>query len=282
MAGKCDKCLNNLEIGIYQYIDNSYCITDLNNTIIRELFYDKDITGIDLTSKFNIKYCTGCNNFFNYPIEYKEINKNTEVLKPEPPVCSICQTINDINTINCVNCNGEMVEPSENKIQDNIIYKFVINDLNDIIEYYQNFLNDNIIHNFNNIQCRKCKNSMRKGYFKIIDNEDISIENFNRVIQLCNDETGDIIKELDDNNISINFKLKDLTTEISKKIIYCDSCYYSIMNNLKEIEVELEENVETVSWEFEETLYPLVCSNCFKINDVGITVCEDCGDNDLQ
>ena len=70
MSGKCDNCLNNLNIGLYQYINNSYCITDINDNIIRVVHDIPGITGEETIIKDNIKYFTNieCNKFFKQSI----------------------------------------------------------------------------------------------------------------------------------------------------------------------------------------------------------------------
>tara|TARA_Y100000996_G_scaffold414647_1_gene406165 strand:- start:2685 stop:3557 length:873 start_codon:yes stop_codon:yes gene_type:complete len=282
MPGKCDKCLNNLEIGLYQYINDSYCITTTNNDIVRSVFQDPDITNTG--TKDNIKYCTNtdCNNYFNYPIAYKDINNNNKsiVKKETPPVCSGCFIINDVGATECTNC-GISIVPEEEDISISVInkeYRFTINDLDETINFYQNFICDNIIHNFTNIECKHCKTILKKGYIRI--NEIVDTENniFNETIYICEEDTDDIVKTLKLEDINFNFKFKALTSRISKNLLYCSSCFYGIFNNLKDMDVNLQEenDVVTVGWEEEVKVYPLVCSECLLINEPGINVCVHC------
>ena len=261
MSGKCDNCLNNLNIGLYQYINNSYCITDINDNIIRVVHDIPGITGEETIIKDNIKYCTNieCNKFFTYPIDYKYIDSDNkeetnELIKFPPRPCSDCFILSDAGWDGgCKECGGDLTPEMEMKPEPQNFY-FITNEQNYIIKYYQNFLNDNIIHNFTNINCKYCKNRMEKGYIRIKKDEQAENGYLTIDFLICNEDTDEVIKEVNINNINFNPKLNinDLTSSISRKLLYCNNCFYGIFNNLQDMDMKIkvyEISTFTEEWE---------------------------------
>ena len=105
-------------------------------------------------------------------------------------------------------------------VYDNTIDKFKTDD-SEIIEYYDNFLEDNIIYDFTSLPCEHCSDILKKAYF-LIDNNTKKIY----------DENDNLLKINELNEAHIDGILLKTTSDISKKILYCESCNFIIFNNL--------------------------------------------------
>lgn len=113
---------------------------------------------------------------------------------------------------------------------------------NDNIIYYDNFLKDNVIHNFSNITCKYCNNTLQQGNFTMqIISE--TTENFNNFcwpidfiqnVNIYNESSSSLIKTITPSSYNDYVNLQKFTTSIGKKIIYCSSCNFFISNSLEE------------------------------------------------
>jgi hypothetical protein len=134
----------------------------------------------------------------------------------------------------CKTCNKIFRFPDT---EENCIFKCGDNQF----ESFENNLNDNIIHQFTNITCKYCNtNILEKGYFTNTEMEQTE-ENllkyaypidFTNTIHIYNEDTNTKIKDITIGLIEIN---PIPETDIGKKILYCPSCNFFIMNNLQEI-----------------------------------------------
>jgi len=134
----------------------------------------------------------------------------------------------------CKTCNKIFRFPDT---EENYIFK-----CGDIqFESFENNLNDNIIHQFTNMTCKYCNtNTLQKGYFmntEMIQNEENLLQysyptDFTNTIHIYNEENNNKIKDITINLTEIN---PIPNTDIGKKILYCMSCNFFIMNNLQEI-----------------------------------------------
>ena len=111
-------------------------------------------------------------------------------------------------------------------VYDTTVNKFKTEN-GEIIEYYDNFLEDNIIHTFTNITCEHCYDIFKKIYF-IIETSTIKIDSF--CIKIY-DENNNLLK-INDIETSMEDFFRKLTSNISKKILYCEGCNCIIFNNL--------------------------------------------------
>ena len=107
-------------------------------------------------------------------------------------------------------------------VYDKTVNKFKTEN-GEIIEYYDNFLEDNIIHTFTNITCEHCSDILNKAYF-LIDNNTIKIY----------DENDNLLKitDIESEMKTMEDFFSKLTSDISKKILYCEGCNCIIFNNL--------------------------------------------------
>jgi hypothetical protein len=134
----------------------------------------------------------------------------------------------------CKTCNKLFRFPDT---EENYIFKCGDNQF----ESFENNLNDNIIHQFTNMTCKYCNtNILEKGYFTNTEMEQTE-ENllkyaypidFTNTIHIYNEDTNTKIKDITIGLIEIN---PIPETDIGKKILYCPSCNFFIMNNLQEI-----------------------------------------------
>jgi hypothetical protein len=141
-----------------------------------------------------------------------------------------------VNCVYCQTCNEIVQYPTT---YDNVNYEFKNGDLT--MRDYYDYLNKNIIHQFTNITCRNCNNTLQRGKFtntvmsQTTDNLlNYSYPNdFTNTIHIANETTGTHVKDID-----IKYPEIDPIpeTDIGKKIIYCPNCNFFIMNNLKEID----------------------------------------------
>ena len=170
----CDEnCMGNCTIEGYNKCSlNCYEITDLNDNIIKTITHDLPPEWDEMNQKNRIKYCNCCLNFINMPTVY-----------------------------------------------DTTINKFKTDD-GEILEYYDNFIEDNIIYDFTSLPCEHCSDILKKAYF-IVENNTIKIY----------DENNNLLKINDIETLVITFNSK-LISDISKKILYCESCNFIIFNNL--------------------------------------------------
>ncbi len=191
--------------------------------------------------------CVNCDcsiQLCNYKCEtsgYNIYNEKNEFIKKQYD-CDIDPSDIEINTITnieyCPMCNINIEYPDS---YDNIDKLFKNND--QPIHYYENFLKRNIIHNFNNIHCDNCSNTMNNGTFTIEVLEETQ-ENLNN-LSMPNDFIKDIM--VYDTNHTFIYSIEPVdydeykelitfTTDISKNILYCSNCNHIILNNLKKIQ----------------------------------------------
>lgn len=134
----------------------------------------------------------------------------------------------------CQKCNNLNEYPNT---YDNSQKKFLNN--NNEMLYYSNFLKNNIIHNFNSIECDHCSSILNKGKFTIENVENFDNSSFPndyiKNIKLFNLE-GSFVKEFEPNDYQEYRSLTDeYTTDISKNVLYCNTCNFVILNSLRKI-----------------------------------------------
>jgi len=135
----------------------------------------------------------------------------------------------------CPMCNTLNEYPNS---YDNSQKKFLNNNIEML--YYSNFLKNNIIHNFNSIECDHCSSILNKGKFTIENvpenSENLSMPNdFIKNIKLFNLEDS-FVKEFEPNDYQEYRSLSDeYTTNISKNVLYCNTCNFVILNSLRKI-----------------------------------------------
>jgi len=139
----------------------------------------------------------------------------------------------EVKDIYCTTCNKPVYYPTnyENNFKNNDI----------IIKIFPHYKTKNIIHQFTNMTCKYCNtNILEKGYFTNTEMEQTE-ENllkyaypidFTNTIHIYNEETNTKIKDI---TIMLNEINPIPETDIGKKILYCPSCNFFIMNNLQEI-----------------------------------------------
>ena len=125
--------------------------------------------------------------------------------------------INHNTRVKCCNCCLNFINMPT--VYDTTINKFKTDD-GEILEYYDNFLEDNIIYDFTSLPCEHCSDILKKAYF-IVENNTIKIY----------DENNNLLK-INDIETSMEDFFSKLTSDISKKILYCESCNFIIFNNL--------------------------------------------------
>lgn len=199
MGENCNCCNCNCETQICKYKCelNAYNLYDENGVYIKKLYDNTNDNTNDDPELDNVS-----------DVEY----------------CQMCNTINEY--------------PNN---YDNRQKKF-FNNTNEML-YYSNFLKNNIIHNFNSIECEHCTSILNKGKFTI-ENVAENEENFNnlsfpndfiRNIKLFNLE-GSFVKEFEPNDYQEYRGLSDeYNTDISKNVLYCESCNFLILNSLRKI-----------------------------------------------
>ena len=121
---------------------------------------------------------------------------------------------------------------------------------NNPINYYDNFLEDNIIHNFENVQCKNCTQTLLKGFYthEIITEKDIIDYNLSipnsvvKDIQIYSQDLDGLenkedyyIKNLHFGIYEDYFKTHKMTSYNGKSILYCPSCNYGILNSLETV-----------------------------------------------
>ena len=111
------------------------------------------------------------------------------------------------------------------------------------IDYYSNFKGNNIIHGFT-VQCEHCSGTMNKGYFtmEIIEETEENLKKYsmpNDFIQELKiyNENQELVQSFVPNDYDEYVELQELSTEKSRKILYCSTCKFIILNNLKKIKV---------------------------------------------
>ena len=134
----------------------------------------------------------------------------------------------------CKTCNKIFRFPDT---EENYIFKCGDN----VFESFENSDNDNIIHQFTNMTCKYCNtNILEKGYFtntEMIQTEENLLKyaypfDFTNTIHIYNEDTNTKIKDI---TIMLNEINPIPETDIGKKILYCPTCNFFIMNNLQEI-----------------------------------------------
>ena len=112
------------------------------------------------------------------------------------------------------------------------------------IDYYGNCKGNNIIHDFTNVQCDHCSDTMNKGYFtmEVIEETEENLQKYSmpndfiRELKIYN-EYQELVQSFEPNDYYEYVELQELSTEKSKKILYCNNCKFIILNNLKKIKV---------------------------------------------
>jgi hypothetical protein len=168
--------------------------------------------------------CTGkccIEGYYKCSSEYYEItdlNKNSIKTLTLHSIPSTDSEINYKERIKyCSGCYNYIDVPT---VYDSSVNKFKTSN-DKIYECYPNFLEDNIIYNFTNIPCEHCSDIFKKAYYTI---EDTSIKIY--------DENNNLLKINDLITNDFQEFILNFTTDISKKILYCERCNFIIFNNL--------------------------------------------------
>ena len=182
--------------------------------------------------------CSLINGFYKCDInDYRIVDESDNLVKKivEHEFHEDDEEVNSKEKIKyCKTCNKIFRFPDT---EENYIFKCGHNQF----ESFENNLNDNIIHQFTNMTCKYCNtNILEKGYFTNTEMEQTE-ENllkyaypidFTNTIHIYNEDTNTKIKDI---TIMLNEINPIPETDIGKKILYCPSCNFFIMNNLQEI-----------------------------------------------
>ena len=182
--------------------------------------------------------CSLINGFYKCDInDYRIVDENENLVKVilDHELNEDDEEVNIKEKIKyCITCNKCFRFPDS---QENYIFKCGDNQF----ESFDNGDNDNIIHQFTDISCKYCNtNILQKGYFTNTEMQK-SEENllqysypndFINTIHIYNEDTNTKIKDIIINLEEIN---PIPETDIGKKILYCPSCNFFIMNNLQQI-----------------------------------------------
>ena len=182
--------------------------------------------------------CSLINGFYKCDInDYRIVDESDNLVKKivEHEFHEDDEEVNSKEKIKyCKTCNKIFRFPDT---EENYIFKCGDNQF----ESFENNLNDNIIHQFTNMTCKYCNtNILEKGYFTNIEMEQTE-ENllkyaypidFTNTIHIYNEDTNTKIKDI---TIMLNEINPIPETDIGKKILYCPSCNFFIMNNLQKI-----------------------------------------------
>ena len=182
--------------------------------------------------------CSLINGFYKCDInDYRIVDESDNLVKKivEHEFHEDDEEVNSKEKIKyCKTCNKIFRFPDT---EENYIFKCGHNQF----ESFENNLNDNIIYQFTNMTCKYCNtNILEKGYFTNTEMEQTE-ENllkyaypidFTNTIHIYNEDTNTKIKDI---TIMLNEINPIPETDIGKKILYCPSCNFFIMNNLQEI-----------------------------------------------
>lgn len=182
--------------------------------------------------------CSLINGFYKCDInDYRIVDESDNLVKKivEHEFHEDDEEVNSKEKIKyCKTCNKIFRFPDT---EENYIFKCGDNQF----ESFENNLNDNIIYQFTNMTCKYCNtNILEKGYFTNTEMEQTE-ENllkyaypidFTNTIHIYNEDTNTKIKDI---TIMLNEINPIPETDIGKKILYCPSCNFFIMNNLQEI-----------------------------------------------
>lgn len=182
--------------------------------------------------------CSLINGFYKCDInDYRIVDENDNLVKVilDHELNEDDEEVNIKEKIKyCITCNKCFRFPDN---QENYIFKCGDNQF----ESFDNSDNDNIIHQFTDITCKYCNtNILQKGYFTNTEMEQTEENllqysypnNFTNTIHIYNEDTNTKIKDIIINLEEIN---PIPETDIGKKILYCPSCNFFIMNNLQQI-----------------------------------------------
>ena len=192
--------------------------------------------------------CVNCNcatNLYKYKCEISGYNlyDQNNILIQKLFNCDIdLETdieMNDTSNIEyCSMCNVKVEYPDS---YDNVNHVFTNNGKN--IYHYDNFQKRNLIHNFTNIECENCSNTMINGKFtiEVITETQENLDNLsmpNDFIKniMVYDTNDNFIYSIEPTDYDEYKELIEFNTDLSKNLLYCSHCNNIILNNLKKIQ----------------------------------------------
>ena len=194
----CLHCNNNINKNCkYTCTDNDYRITDMSDSLINILSEHKaeDIPEEEKTNSDYVKYCSQCNFYYNYALNYSSDT-------------NLFYTWNNTN-----------INANENFLNDNIIHSFD----NILCKYCKN----------NTLQKGYFEMEIVEETPENFINYSWA-NDFLKDINIFNESSSSLIKTITPSNYNDYVNLQKFTTSIGKKIIYCTDCNFFISNILEE------------------------------------------------